>query len=283
MCVQQSQHVNSGGQIPGELVYYMGARILDGWSVSLLKDKKLKKQQQDAVSNQVMLIFVAAAVLLSGVSFLYRTIDVGRTYGVGMMIARVLCIVSAAAAAGAFVWYFAARRQGKISPFAAFHPGTLALFLASLAVCCALLLFNPVLGMRLIYVLVPCLAILFLVFKVYERQFFTMCVVVGYTVFAMYLCYKLTGTDSIRMAGFLSAAVLCLIPPVLSFLPHEHVLRLALLGREGARRLQIPLYLAVLLCLFAAFWFGGKAALVLLLCGVAYLVGAAIYFTVRLI
>ena len=248
-----------------------------------MKDKNLKKKKQDAITNQVMLVFVAAAVLLWGVSFICRLLDRAGTYLVGMMTVRIVGIAAAVLALGALVWFLRSRKRGQIREDAVFHPGMAALFFAALALCCGILAYSSVMGMRLIYVLVPCLAILFLVYKVYDRQFFTICVVLGCAAFAMLLCYKYGRGSGLTLLLTAGAALLCLAPVALVLLPEENAVRRALLGKGADKRFLIPLFLVLLAMLAAALLLGGKWALALLLACVAFLIGAAIYFTVKLI
>lgn len=248
-----------------------------------MKDKSLKKQKQDAVSNQVMLVFAAATVLLWGVSVLSKFLDRGNTFGITLMLTKILAIAAALAAAGLLVWYLIAKKNGKIREDAVVHPGIFALFFAALAACCGILVYNFITGMRLIYIFLPAMAVLFLVFKVYERQFFTFCVTHGIVAYALYRCYCLPFDGHFRLLGVLIAGAVCVFAMALVFLPENRKLKVQLLGSESNKAYLIPLYLVTLCVLAAGFLLGGKAALVLLLSTVAYMVGAAVYFTVKLI
>ena len=240
---------------------------------------------QETVSNQVMLVFAATAILLWGVSLISKYLDRGNTYGVTLTVTRVLAVVSALAAFGFALWYLQRKKNGRIRPEKAMHPGIIALFFAALSVCCGIFLYNPITGMRLIYVFLPALAILFLVFKVYDRQFFMFCVTHGIVTYALYRCYILPLGGHFRLLGVLIAAALCIFVSVLVFVPQKgrNALRIVLLGHDVKKTYLLPLYLITLGLLAAGFFLGGKIALALALMTGAYMIGATIYFTVKLI
>lgn len=250
-----------------------------------MKDKNIKKQVQDTVTNQVMLVFGASAVLLWGVSLLSKFLDRGNTYGITLTITRILLAASLLTAGVLLVRFFLDQKNGRLRSGAILHAGIFALFFGALSACCGILLYNPITGMRLIYVFLPAVAILFLVFKVYDRQFFTFCVTHGIVAYALYRCYVLPQGGHFRLLGTLLAALICLFVAglVLSVENRQNIVRKSLLGDEADKSYLLPLYLITLCVLTAGFLFGGKVSLVLLLTDVAYMIGAAIYFTVKLI
>lgn len=247
------------------------------------KDSQYKKKKQDAVTNQVLLVFVGAAVLLWGVSFLYDALQRRATYRMGMIAACVLAGLSVVGAVICALLYMRDRKSGKIDELAVFHIGLAALFLAGLALCCAVLIASPYYGMRALYVMVPCLAILFLFYQVYDHLLFTLCICGGLSALSLFLLFRpgVNASVPVTAAAVLLAAAACVLMMLLSLRKPEERLRTALLGHAGRREVLVigAGLLAVLAC---GAIFRGTAALVLLIATAVFVMAAAVYFTVKL-
>ena len=134
--------------------------------------KKISKKAEEQISNRVLTMFVLGAVVLWALTYIYNMIDVAATHQTGYLITKVLLICSCLGVISGIVWYFISKKNGNARMDKVINGPSLASFFGVLTICSLLLLNNYILGMKLIYVFIPAVVILYLVFNVYQRAFF---------------------------------------------------------------------------------------------------------------
>ncbi len=253
------------------------------------EDRTAKKQREDRALNRVLCWFGGAVVLEFFLLLLNRFYFVDHNGGNVALsrglfrFLRVSAWVLLAVTAAFALWWLLRRRQGKKT---ALQSGGCvcagALFL------CAFVagVWGNYGGVRFLYVCVPVVAVLALVYYLYQREFFLVALQGGVTLFALWFYHSFSG----RIDG----AVYAVMGTVLALTAAAVVLLVLLQRGKGAlgkRRVlpkkanYLPLYIAAgvtVAALPAAMLLGQTAAYAAIFAVVAWLFGAAIYYTVRL-
>ena len=253
------------------------------------EDRTAKKQQEDRALNRVLCWFGGAVVLEFLLLLLNRYYFVGNNGGdlalsQGLFrFLRVAAWVLLAVAVAFGVWWFVRRRQGKKTTFQS--GGCVC---AAVLFVCAFVagIWGSYGSVRFLYVCVPVVAVLALVYYLYQREFFLVALQGGVTLFALWFYYNFYGR--------LNAAVYAVVGVTAALTVGEMVLLYVARKNKGllgkARILPrkanyLPLYIAGAVTgvtLLAALIFGLTAAYAAIFVVVAWLFGAAIYYTVRL-
>ena len=243
------------------------------------KNRK-KKQVQDLITKRIMAIFVVTVLLLWGMSSLYNMMTFGSTFLQGQIVNKVVMAVSGLGALIMLVLYFTSKKRGTLNTERVVNTGFLALCLLVVCACSSILAADYYNGMHILYVFLPVVAVLFLVYYVYERQFFTFCVVEAVAISALYCCFVNAWEKS---ALLVLSGVLCLIPMGLTLLKGEAVAALTekVLGKQYDKRYTLLVYAITLVLLAAAAALGGKIALIICLVLGAYVLAAAVFYTVK--
>ena len=249
--------------------------------MSFLNEKNRKKKQaQDLVTGRIMAIFLVTVVLLWGMSYLYDMMTYGTTFMQGQMVNNGVMAVSGLAALVCLVLYFTAKKRGTLHTERVVNSGFLALCFLVMCACSVILAMDYYNGMHILYVFLPVTALLFLVYHVYERRFFTFCLVEAMAISAAYCCYlgAWEKTPALVISG-----VLCLIPMALALVGEGKVEAVTrqVLGKAFDKRTILLVYGVTLVALVAAALLGGKLALVICLgLGISVL-ASTVYYTVK--
>jgi len=246
----------------------------------LSEKNKKKRQEQDLITKRILAIFLVTVVLLWGMSALYDMMTFGSTFMQGQLINNGVMAVSGLAAVVSFVIYFTAKKRGTLHTERVVNSGFVALCLLVVCACSFILAMDYYNGMHILYVFLPVIAVLFLVYHVYERQFFTFCVVEAMAIAAAYCCYVNAWEKTpVLVLSFL----LCLIPMVLTVPGGEKMQLLSekVLGKQFDKRYTLLVYGVTVLALVAAALLRGKVALILCLALGAYMLASAVYYTVK--
>lgn len=261
--------------------------MLEKGLVRVKKEERAeKKRREDQALNRVLWWFGGAVLLeffLLLLNRFYIKLEGGAplAHTLAVML-RTLTWVSLAAAVGLGVWWWLRRKKGG----AAFVPGALTVAAAVLFGCALIASVWTTLGVQFLYLSVPAAAVLALIYYLYQREFFLVALQGGVALFAMWSYRKLI---FLRVEAAYTALALC-AAAVIALEAFTFVLQRRD-GKLGRRRILAKqanyalLYVAgaVTLCaLLAALLLGATAAYWALLLVVAWLFGAAVYYTVRL-
>ena len=243
------------------------------------KNKK-KRQEQDLVTKRILAIFLVTVVLLWGMSSLYDMMTYGSTFMQGQLVNNSVMAVSGLAAVISLVMYFTAKKRGTLRTDRVINSGFVALCLLVVCACSFILAMDYYNGMHILYIFLPVIAVLFLVYHVYERQFFTFCVVEAMAIAAAYCCYVNAWE---KTPALVLSFLLCLVPMALSVLSWEKLRALSekVLGKQYDKRYTLLVYGVTILALAAAALLRGKVALLLCLALGAYMLASAVYYTVK--
>lgn len=251
------------------------------------EERAAKKQREDQALNRVLWWFGGAVILEFFLLLLNRFYINFDMNGVSLARAlaqalRVLVWVSLAAAVVCGVWWWLRRRKGG----ATFVPGAMTVAAAALCLCALVASLWRTVGVQFLYLSVPAAAVLALIYYLYQREFFLVALHGIIALFAMWSYRKLFLPQKQMAYGIMAlCAVGVLVLGVATFLLQRHG------GKLGKRQILSKkanyalLYAAggVTLCaLLVALTLGVAAAYWALFGVVAWLFGAAVYYTVRL-
>lgn len=250
------------------------------------EERAEKKRREDQALNRVLWWF-GGAVLLEFFLLLLNRFYINMEGGVSLahtlaVMLRTLTWVSLAAAVALGVWWWLRHKKGG----ATFLPGALTVAAAVLFGCALIASVWTTMGVQFLYLSVPAAAVLALIYYLYQREFFLVALQGGVALFAMWSYRKL-----IFIQAKAAYAVLALCAGAVAVLGALTFVLQRREGKLGKRRILAKkanyamLYAAgaVTLCaLLAALVLGAAAAYWALLLVVAWLFGAAVYYTVRL-
>lgn len=243
-----------------------------------MNEKSLKKKQgQDLATKRILAVFLVAALVLWGMSFLYDMMTYGSTFMQGQLINNALLAVSALAAVVLIVIYVTSKKRGTFHEERVLNSGFFAL--CALAVCASsfILAMDYYNGMHILYVALPVAAVLYLVYYVYERQFFSFCVSAAISIAAAYCCYVNAWE---KIPALVLAAALCLTTMALALVKNGKAQEMVL-GKQFDKRYVLAVHGIMVLLLAVAVLVGGKLALIIALAMGIYLLAAAVYYTIK--
>ena len=262
-----------------------------------MKEKKMAKaqkvqKQQDIITNRVLIFFGFTAVFLWAISYLSRAFDYASSFQAANIAAVVLMVVGAAAVVAGLVWQSARIRSGAARD-AALSGYVIAWFGLVLTLSCAMMMFySYTLAMRLLYVLMPVSAVLYLIYYVYPREFFTVCLTHSSLAFLMWALAKTArgGDPVICYASFGLAVLICAAALALAYKTRgtDGVLtmgsrRIAVFNKTTNIRYITAVYAVTLVLLVAALLLGAPLAFYALYAVLAFIAVSAVYYTVRML
>lgn len=260
-----------------------------------MKEKKVAKVQkvQDIITNRVLLFFGLTVVFLWAISYLNRAFDYPSSFQTANVIAMILMCLGAAGFIAALAWQAARTRSGKAQD-ASVSGYALAWFCLALALSCAMMMFySYTLAMRLLYVVMPVSAVLYLIYYVYPREFFTISLTHAALAFLMWTMAKTLGTGGdvvIRYGSFGLAVLICAAALGLVWGTRKTDgsvklgnRQIAVFNKHTNARYLTVLYAATLALFVAALLLGTPFAFYALYVVLGFIFVAAVYYTVRML
>lgn len=255
------------------------------------KEQKLQREhQEDVVLNKVLCWIVGSVVLEFLLLLLNRyyvnynaTPESIALAGTLRTLFKVLGVVLPICAIAAVAWYLTQRKKGSAKPV---H-GLLALILVVLAVCALVIALFSDSGIQLLYTAMPGVAVLALIYYLYQREFFVCAVLSAMGLLGVHLIPR-TGISAVVAYGYAVLVAAALVAAL--------ILGRKLQASKGMMDVQgkqveffsknanyTMLYVTcgvVAVVLVAAVLVGSMALLYGIL--VAWLLIMAVYYTVRL-
>lgn len=198
---------------------------------------------------------------------------------------KILAVAALCCAAAAAFWWNAARKSGKSSAL----PGMLGLFLLGVSLSCfaAWIFSGP--GIQLMYILVPVIVVLVLIFYLYQHEFFLVACESVLALLGIWICsFALEGRGSVLCYAYIVVAVLLLGGcALLCKKAAEGNGKMEFKGKKvrffGGDANYTLLYVsAALLALVLILAAVGISQVVLYSVAVAWLLVMAVYYTVKL-
>lgn len=252
------------------------------------RERTERERQEDAVLNKVLYWIVGAVVLefllllVNRFYIKYTTATISVAVGIGNAL-TVLSIVFPVCFVLALLWGTARRKKAQ--------PAGLPIFLtilsAALAVCCILTRIFRERGVRFLYIAVPVVAVLALIYYLYQREFFTVAVLSVLGILGVWLSQRADSQPALVYGYMVVLAVILVAAVVLSRMLQGGNGMLALAGKKrrilpkSANYIMLYVTCAVIaVVVIASIFLGAHGALYGVL--VAWLLVSAVYYTVKL-
>ncbi len=254
----------------------------------------LSQKEQDYITNKVLLVFTAAVCGILVLVLLYRLLVTGSTVMQGYYTVMILGAAGVFGVIFGFVRLFKEKRlqNTELYKFKVFSGKNIIIVSAIVAVCCLLICIYYVSVIKVLYVVLPVLAVYYLVYNVYQREFFLVTIDLGAAVAMLWIIGKAqANTDK---AYFVYIALgLYAVWTILNLIAcsrarnRQGVLKLGknevelFLTKNGFRMLILTVVI-MLAILLAAVLLGPTATYYLKFVVFAYLFVSAVYYTVKL-
>lgn len=237
------------------------------------------------------MVFSLCLVGVLGLMMLYRLLDIGSSFGTGLMVTKICCGLGAVLFALGLIRLFLERSRKEDVRYLVLRGRNIAIVGAVIAVVMALILQFGTQTIKVFYVLLPALAVYYLIYHSYPREFFIVSLDCGAAAGLLWLVRLVLGTTNYGKLAWAAAAGAVVLAAVQAAL----VLRVRKTGCTGlvdGRRtalftaphaylmmLATCAVMAVLVVLGAVL--GQQMAYYLMFAAFAYLFVAAVYYTVK--
>lgn len=252
------------------------------------EEKKTKKQREDQALNRVLWWFGGAValefflLLLNRYYLGFEADEIAAARGLAVFL-KVLALAGLAAMGASGAWWHKRRKEKG----ATLAPGACFVTAAALSVCAVVAVIWPSTGVQVLYIAVPAVAVLALVYYLYQREFFLVALEGALALVAMWgyrkFIYVAPAGAYVLCAAVAAAAVGLLAATHLAWKNGGAVKGWKLLGKQTV---GLPLVYAggilALLAVAAAVIGGVTAAYVAMFTVVAWLFATAVFYTVRL-
>ncbi len=252
------------------------------------REKMERARQEDAVLHKV-LYWIVGAVVLEFLLLLVNRFYVNYTVEL-VEVARgirsalgVLSVVFPICFVAALVWTARCRKQGASLRLPLF----LTVLSAALAVCCIITCLFLGSGVRFLYIAVPVVTVLALVYYLYQHEFFLVAALCTLGILGVWMCPRSANHPVVVYGYFVVLAAILVAVVVLSRVLDGRGGVLPLGGKEvrvlpkGANYLMFYVTCAIVaIAVIAGILLGGHVALYGVLA--AWLLVSAVYYTVKL-
>ena len=272
------------GLVPGYIKRYLPpVRQIPYRSVKILKKNQKSKDnylRESWITSRVMLIFVAVGVALWGFSRLANGMDYASSYQSAIAATRVVLGIFAAGLAISLVFVWKKKFCGE---YQVITPDLTAGICAAGLLGSALLLRNFTTAMQMLYVILPVLAVLYLVYYAFQREFFLLCSASALSMFAMWNCGNAVGGIK-RLLLALAIIALDLLVCYANMKSENGLFRGIRVREEGGcPKLPMVAYPVLAALVLVSLVLGAPVAFYLVYGTAALLFAAAIWFTVKLL
>ena len=253
-------------------------------------EKKNQKKTDELVSNRVLSMFATGAILLWALAYLYKLFDYIPTTNTAYLVSRIILALAGLGFAACLVWLIVSVRKNTFVATKIVNPATLMGLFGVIAVCCALLLYNYILGMKLIYVFIPAVVVYYLIYNVYQRIFFGIMVTHGLMAFALYFMSNCVKRENVFIYGGI-CVLICAVAIFVGLAACRNNgavslgkcnIRLFDKASVPAKKNLLAIYGVSVLAVIAALFIPTYAIIYVFYAVVAFLVCCAVYYTIRL-
>jgi len=247
-----------------------------------------KDSAADAASTKILSVFTFAFLGLLGLMVLNRYLVSAQTVLATIGFIRVTAMVAPCV----FVLCYALTRWGKDLRFCRRHPKLLRILggVAGGVFLCFLpmAVLDPFTMIKVLYVALPVVAVVYLIYHVYQREFFVQLLAAGLGSVGLYALSRLQARGEVALSAVLVGVVGVALIAAAGLLQKARGQDGALFGRDvlekGANYAIISLTLVLVLAGFmAAYLTNASITYILMYVLLGYLLVLAIYYTVRLI
>ena len=190
---------------------------------------KKQPNEKDYITNKVLAVFSLCLVGVLGLMMLYRVMNVLSTWMLGMTIAKVVCGIGIVIALAGLAKWTSDNKQQRDTRYSLLRGRSIALVGAVIAVMMFIITVLGVQGIKLFYVILPAIAVYYLIYHSYPREFFVVALDCGGAAVLLWLARVALDTTNYRSAAWGCAAVAV----VLAAIQIALVLRVRKTGCKG--------------------------------------------------
>ncbi|MGE4549205.1 MAG: hypothetical protein AB7C89_06600 [Intestinibacillus sp.] len=253
---------------------------------------KRKPNERDYITNKVLSVFTLCLVGVLLLMLLYRVAAYGSTYMLGRQLTGVVCGLGVLGLIWGAVKLAMERKAHEDMRYRLLRGRNIIVVFAVLTVCmAAILLFSPEV-IKLFYIILPAIAVYYLIYHSYPREFFVISVDCGLMAVLLYLVRRALGSASHGSVAWLAAAVavvLCAVQIAGVFYVKKHGCqglvdgqRTELFTSGNAHAMMILTAVVLAVLPVAAVILGAQIAYYLIFAAFAYLFVTAVYYTVKM-
>jgi len=253
-------------------------------------EKNDRKKTEEMVSNRVLSMFAAGAILLWALAYLYKMFDYVPTTQTAVTVTKIAVAVAGVGFLASLLWFVIAIKKKTFDTSKIVNPATVMGLFGVIVICCGMLLYNYILSMKLIYIFIPAVVIYYLIYNVYQRAFFGLTVTHGIIAFALYFM-----SNSVKSWALYVYAAVCLIVCAAAFLACMSACKnngTLKLGKCSIRlfdkinrsviKTAAAIYGVSALAVIAALFIPVYAIIYIFYAVIAFVVCCAVYYTIRL-
>lgn len=170
--------------------------------------EKRKVNSNDIISNKLLLVLLCSFSGMFALIYLNRWLTRLSTMFITIKVINILAYVFAVVAVGFAVFSITADREKYETK--TITPYMLLSISAIIAASCFAINYMYVDAIKILYVVIPSLTVLYLIFHIYQRRFFTSALITVFSGFSCWAIYKLIDVDASErsiIAGIVSGAL----------------------------------------------------------------------------
>lgn len=245
--------------------------------------------KKDYVTNKLLLVFTFAFALLLFFANIGRMMKNVTTYVLALDMTRVASYIGAGLFVVGVIMLIIERAKKTSTKYRLLSGKNISVVSAVIAICSAALsfVFSPEM-LTLIYIFIPALVVLYIVYYSYQHEFFMIALASILSGTSIWLLMS----DLVNAADkfiFIAAGVILVLLTVFTIVAHSRGGKMHLFGREvslfkaDAKFALLYIAHALSILLLAAAWFFPAFAIYFIFALVGYVLLTGIYFTVKLI
>ncbi|WP_458862301.1 hypothetical protein [Acidaminobacterium chupaoyuni] len=179
------------------------------------QNKKMQNVEHDYVTNRVLTMFGGGILLIAFTTYLRNCLTYASSITTGLVASKIGVYLGIAGFVFGLIWNVTALKKGKYNHETLFNGTGLMMFGVLLAICSWMITGLGVeRATRIAYILIPVCALLYLIYSVYLREFFTVAAGLTGVVFCAWLVMQTHGSTSFSgiVVVFLALGlVICLL------------------------------------------------------------------------
>lgn len=254
---------------------------------------KRKPNEKDYVTNKVLLVFTLCLFGVFALMLLYRLIGYGSTYGTGVTITRVVLGLGVLLLIWGILKSMQERNSGQDVAYR-FVRGRYLMIIAGIVIACMLTILKfGATSIKLLYVILPVLAVYYLIYHSYPREFFVISLDCGLSAFLLFAVRRSWISSNFHFAVYAFAAIAICVAIAQAFAVKKIQNGKKIMGFVDGTRTQLfrshhacqMMYIsALILLIFVVLGaiFGPQIAYYLIFASFGYLFITAVYYTVKM-
>lgn len=254
---------------------------------------KPKTNQSDYITNKVLLVFTFCMFGVFGLVLLYRLVAYGSTYHIGQIVLRVVLAIGVILLAVGIGKMLKERKNPELYALKLIRGHSIAIVAAIIIACMLIILQFGSSAIKLFYVILPALAIYYLIYYSYPREFFVIAADASIAVVLLIAVRRALNSTNFHTAAYVLAAIALVLSAVQAIWVRKRQMGKQLSGIVDGKETELftsahafqMMYLsALLLVAFVAVgaFAGAQIAYYLIFAAFAYLFITAVYYTVKM-